>query len=190
MTRSLVQGYAVSTRCPWELGPCPRARDVDQHSQANSAHVVGDTVSTSCPGLPRSRSEVLRCRPPLPGDSGSCPMTSYPRGLVPGSDGPRGRPYIPGYSCGDTGASGVVYSPGRLGLISKDPREVDHQSRVTPARVRWSTVSTSCPSFLGPCSDNPRGRTALPSDLHSSPRAHGIQQHSQASCAPVDGPHC
>ena len=85
-------------------------------------------------------------------------------------------------------------------------REVDHQSRATRARVRWSTGLTTCPAFSGlfrgpagstsspgrlaPGSDNPRGRPALPSDSQSSPRARGVRQHSRATRAPVDGPHC
>ena len=60
---------------------------------------------------------------------------------------------------------------------------VDQLSPEPHGWVRGPTGSTSCPGPLGPGSECPRVRPALPGQSHSGPRAHG-----STSCPPRLGP--
>ena len=77
--------------------------------------------------------------------------------------------------------------PGNSDSCPKN-REVNHQSHATRARVRWSAGLTSCPSLLGPCSEGPRGRPALPHDSCPAVIASGFNKLSRATQASVRGP--
>ena len=89
ITRALVQVSIVSTSCPRQLGPgsdgppCrpavpgdsgkgPKARAVDQLSQATRARVPGSAGSTRCPGRTRARMARRVGRPHRPSDPGPC----------------------------------------------------------------------------------------------------------------------
>ena len=125
--RPLPQGLRSRPAVPGDSGPGPMSRGVDQLSMATWARVPGPVISTSsprqilplllgprcsksCPGPLRPRSEVLRNRPALPGESCCGPRASGVDHL------PRGtREQI-------RGAAGSTSSPRRLGLVSNGPR--------------------------------------------------------------------
>ena len=169
---------------PGDLRSGLRACGVDQLPWATWARVPGPTGLTSCPGQLGNRSVVLRGRPAHPGDSGSCPMA---RGVEQLSRRTRARIRWPARSTIyprllwlGSGASGVEYTPGRLGLMSIDLRGrpsvpcdsgpgpmvqgVDQLSQTSRALFRGPAVWTSSPGRLAPGSDNPRGPSALQGD--------------------------
>ena len=101
-------------------------------------------------------------------------MTSSPGRLGPGSEGPRGRPAVPGDSVPGPKAREVdqlaratrarvrghtlsYNCPGRLGLVSEGPR-CSPDEPGTPARLRVPRGSTRSPGRLGPVSAGPLGR--------------------------------
>ena len=193
-TRAQVVGPRVRLAVREDSHLAPRAHGVDQLSRATREQVCVPAGSTSSPASITPGSEAL---------GGA---TRFPWCFGPESEGPRGRPAIPG----DSGPC-------------PRSRDVDQHSWATLARVRGTVGSTRCPGQLGllsevprgppalpgdwhsgprargidqlsqssgPCSEGPRGRPALPGDSHSSPRAHGVHQHFRATRALVDGPQC
>ena len=183
-----LQGPAQTTSCPGRLGPMSEGPRVDQLSWATRAGVRGPVGSTRCPGLLGLLSEVPRVPSALPGDS------SMVRGTT-------GSTSTPGRIALCTRALGLV--PGKLGPC---PRAcgVDQLSQMTRALVRGHMGSTSCPWRLGPMSQVPRYRpavpgkfgpcrwttvsTAAPGDSGPGPRYCGIEEHSRATRARVQGP--
>ena len=176
---------------PHELCLFVRAHTVTQLFLATGARVQRPSVSTICPWQLVLKSEGLRCRTNVRGDSGPVPRvcrvdrlsrvtralarghmgsTSSPGTLVLGSEVPRGRPAVPGISSPDPKALGV-----------------DQLSRVAPGPLRVPAGSTSShgPLVLG--SEGPlgrpgvRGRPAVSGDSGPWLRASGVDQHSQVS---------
>ena len=64
---------------------------------------------------------------------------------------------------------------------------VEQLSWATPGRVQGPTGSTSFPGRLGPGSDFPRGRPAIPGDSGPCPRARGFDQLSRVTRALFGG---
>ena len=105
------------------------------------------------------------------------------------SEGPRGRPAVPGNSTQARRPAASTSCPGRLGPVSEGPRVrpaipghsrwgpcsrgVDQQSRATRACVRGPVRSTRCLWPFGPGTEGPRDRPADPRDLGPCPRSCG-----------------
>ena len=132
-----------------ECGPGPSTHGFDQLSRGTRAQVRGPEESTSCPGGLGTLSEGPRCRQAFPGVSHLCPRA---RGFHQSSLATQTMPVGPG---------------------------VEQLSWATPGRVQGPTGSTSCPGRLGPGSDFPRGRPAIPGDSGPCPRARGFDQLSR-----------
>ena len=64
---------------------------------------------------------------------------------------------------------------------------MDQLSRATCVCVLSHAVSTSCPGGLGPGSEDPRGRPAVPCDSSQGPRACGFDQLSRVTHALIPG---
>ena len=120
------RGSAGRPAVPGDSDLCPRARRFNQMSQVTLARVRGPEGLTSSPGPFALLSYGVRCRPAVPGD-GPCPSALRVDQLTEGVSGPCPR-----------------------------ARGVDLMPRVTRARVRRLTVSTSCPGRIALCSDGPQ----------------------------------
>ena len=175
VTVTLVRVPAGSTSCPRRLvpvpdvrrgppgdpgdsSPCLKDRGVDQHSLATRACVRGPEGSTSSSGHlalgfqdPRGRPDILGNLGPVPSARRVDQVTKIPRARDLG-----GQPDVPGDSGPAPRACGV-----------------DQLSRVTRACVHGPAGSTSCSRRLGPGSEGPRGRSALPGDSGQDPRPRG-----------------
>ena len=160
----------VSDRCPGRHGPGTRPRGVNQHSRATCNRVRVPAVWTNSPGLlglmsygPQDRPSVLDDSLPSPWRRGVYQMSRVNRAR---SEGPWCRPPVPSVS---------VQGP--------MAREVDQISRATHAQVRWPVGLTSTPGRLGPVSEGPWGRPALPST-----RARPQCPAGSSSCPGQHGP--
>ena len=133
---------------------------VHQLSRGTRAWLRVPRVSNICPSI--------WARFPGPMGSTRCPWK-----LAFHSEGPRGRPAVPGDSGQGPSARGQPVVPG-----DSDPgktyRVVEQASGATRARVRWSGGSTSFPRPLGRVSEVPRVRPALPGESRSALRAKGL----------------
>ena len=193
VTLALVRGTAVSTSSSGPIGPVPdcpcgrpdmpdksgmypRPSRVEQISRAtpaqfrwprgwlapqgDSARVRGPAVSTSTPGRIALASHGPQRRPALPGDWGPGPKASgsitCPVRFAVISQGPSGHQAPPGYSHPCPRARMVIQI-----------------YWVTRAWVQGPAVSTSCSWPLGPISNGPRFRPALPGESCTGPIAPG-----------------
>ena len=173
-TRARVPGTAGTTRCPARLGTGPGSLGVEQLCRATHIRVQGPAGSTSCPGRLALGSEGRPVRPAPPGLLRSGPMVLRVDQLSMAS---RTVPKGPG---------------------------VEQLSQAPWTRVRMPKGSTSCPTRLGPGSEDPRGRPAVsgdsgqlrgpagstgcPGTLGSRSEGLGVQQLSRATHACVRGP--
>ena len=129
------------------------ARRVDQHSRASQTLARGPAGLTSCP-----------------------------RRLVLGSEGPWGLPAVPCDWDPCPRAHGVhQVSQGTQTL--PEGLGVNQLSRVNWACARCLAGSTSCAVGLGPKSNGPRGRPAVPGSLRLGPMALAVNQLSRATRA-------
>ena len=104
-TRARVGGPAVSNSCPrrlglglegpryrpaalGDLGPCPRALRLNQHSRATHARVQGPAELTSCPVRHRPLNKGRRCQHVPPGDSRPGPSSHGGRPTLPDDSRP------------------------------------------------------------------------------------------------------
>ena len=131
-------------------------------------------VSTRCAGSVAPVSEFSRCPPALPvysnlvrGPAGS------PAGLDDSCQGQRSR----GFDQLSRATRARVRMP--RGSIA---------AWATRARVRARAGSTSCTGQLGPVSDVPWCRPAVPDDSHPCPSSRGFHQLSQTTHDPVRWP--
>ena len=150
----------VRPAVPGDSGPCPRARSIDQLSQASQACARGPAVSTA----------LLRARV-----SNSCP-----RRLALWSKGPGGQPTVPG-DLEWCPRSRSVYQPSRATRVLVRGSAVNQLSQATLALVRRPTGSTWTPRRLGPMPKAPQGQPAVPGDSRLGPMARGFDQLSQAT---------
>ena len=123
------------------------ARGVHQLSQVTWAQVRGPTVLTKSPVPLRPVSQGPWGRPAVPGDSGQCPRARDEKTAVLGDS--RSGPRL---------------------------RCVDKLSRLTRERVCGPAVSTSCRGLLGPGSEGPKCRPDVPGDSRPCPRVHSVDQ--------------
>ena len=77
-----------------------------------------------------------------------------------------------------------------MGNIGLDPWApvVDQFSLSTRVLLRGPACSTSCPGPLGPMSEGPRGRPAIPGHSGPGPKTRGVNQLSRATCCWVRVP--
>ena len=188
VTRASAQDLAWSASSAAQLGSCSSARDVetaapgdsvsgrrarwvDQPSRTIWADARDLAWSASCPTQLGSGSECLRCRPAVPGDSGLCPMVRGVEQLSRAShtwvECPQGLPAI----SDDSGSCPRA-------------REVNLRSWVTWARALRPAVSTIFPGPLGPGSEGPQVRHALPGESRLGPMACTVDQLSRLTRTP------
>ena len=170
------EGLRGRLTVPWESGPCPRARGVNQLSRDTRAWVRRPSGSTSCPRRLRLGSECLWCRPAVPWELGAIPEGLRSPPVVQGdSDRTRG-PGCQRAVLGDPrvcpGTRGQPAIPGDLGW-SPMSRGVDQLSRATRALFGGTALSTSCPGRLGPRPEGPLCPPAVPCDTGPGPKARG-----------------
>ena len=152
---------------------------MDQLSRATRACVLRHAGSTCCPRGIGARSEGLRVRPAVPGDSGPYPISSrvdqlslMPRACVrvpegrtsssrfSGSRAPKVDPMSVATRARFRGPMGSNRFQRRLGPVTEAPR-VNQMSRATLAQLQGPAVWTSCPGPLALASKGPRGRPGV-----------------------------
>lgn len=168
----------------------PRARVVDQLSQATRSWVRVPADLTKSPGRLGPGSECLRCRPTsretwdrvggsagltcLSGESGPCPRA-------------HGFNKHPGRLWTLLGAVVSNSCPRELALGPRAPG-VDQLSLATRASVRVPEGSKSSPGRLALGFQGPRGRPDVFGESGPGPSAHGVDQVSWLTRARTQGP--
>ena len=168
----------------------PRARVVDQLSQATRSWVRVPADLTKSPGRLGPGSECLRCRPTsretwdrvggsagltcLSGESGPCPRA-------------HGFNNHPGRLWTLLGAAVSNSCPRKLALGPRAPG-VDQLSLATRASVRVPEGSKSSPGRLALGFQGPRGRPDVFGNSGPVPRALGVDQVAKATRGRARGP--
>ena len=174
--RAQLRGLRGRPHVPEDLRPGPKSHGVKRLSQATRARVQGPSCTPSSPLLPGPECEApqfhqlswMSCSlfrgttvpPGVPGDLGKGPMargfTCCPARRGRGSEGPLGRPTLPGNLHPGLRACGI-----------------DHLFWDTRAWFRGPEGSTSCAWRLGPVNEGPWCRSVLPGDSDPVPRDRG-----------------